>query len=256
MGKPETQSAAKIAIVDTETDPFEYGKRVEPFMVGFYCDNAYQHFWGGDCIKQFFEFIRSIDEPLIIFAHNGGKFDFMFWVREFDEDLQIINGRIMKGWVGHHQFRDSYGIFPLPLSTFADHKNFDMEKMKAENREKHSSEIIEYNRRDCVSLHILVSEFFAEFGDHLTIGQTAFERLNETQKVERIGQRKDAFFRQFYYGGRCQCFASGIVTGPIKIFDVNNMYGSVMRDCLHPVSEDCEIEDKLTDDTDFAVIVA
>jgi len=69
----------KLAVIDLETDPFQHGRLPEPFLSGF--DNGEQvvEFWGDDCILRLVEFLATLKEPHIIYAHNGGKFDFFYF---------------------------------------------------------------------------------------------------------------------------------------------------------------------------------
>lgn len=253
----------KIAVVDTETDPFIYGQVPQPFVVGFYDGTRYLTFWGDDCREKFIEFLRSESEPFLIYAHNGGKFDFFFFVEFLEDHLHIQNGRIVKCFIGQHELRDSYSIIPVALDKFegvnkkqALTENDYLLKFRRESREAYRHFILDYLRADCLALYDGVNAFRVEFGDKLTIGSTAMKELKKFHQFEVGGSNYDSDFRQYYFGGRNQCFASGIIKGDYKIFDVNSMYPFVMRDFQHPVSTSYNVNVKLTPRTTFARIIA
>lgn len=127
----------RIASCDCETDPFLYGRTPKPFAWGFYDGESYVYFWGTDSTAEFIDYIKD-EENLIIYAHNGGKFDFFYLLKWLDPDIQIINGRIAKATLfgGRVELRDSYLILPLPLSAH-DKDSIDYNKMEANVRELH-----------------------------------------------------------------------------------------------------------------------
>lgn len=222
-----------VATADTETDPFLHGRTPEPFSVGLYYDGIYIDFWGDDCIAQFLEKLKEIKTPLRIYMHNGGKFDFFFFLEHLGNPVKIINGRIVVAHIGIHEFRDSYAIIPVPLKTYAK-DDIAYWKFERRCREKYKPEIQAYQKTDCIYLHELVDAFNKRFGDRLTIGGTAIKELEKVHKFQKGDELHDAKFRPFYYGGRVEAFKPGKHRGKIKVFDVNSMYPSVMRDQIHP----------------------
>ena len=132
----------KLAVIDLETDPFQHGRLPEPFLSGFDNGESVVEFWGDDCILRLVEFLATLKEPHIIYAHNGGKFDFFYFFQYLENPVRIINGRIVEATIGKHIFRDSYAILPVPLKT---HGKLEIEywKFEKEHREKHKAEIIE-----------------------------------------------------------------------------------------------------------------
>lgn len=73
-GKPKSRI---IATIDIETRQW-----VHPYAVGFYDGSEYRDFLGEDCIAQALRFVL---QPKYIgywiYAHNGGNFDFTFFLR-------------------------------------------------------------------------------------------------------------------------------------------------------------------------------
>src|SRR5690242_998675 len=200
----------KIATIDLETDPFEYGKLVKPFCGGFYDGSRCITIWGLDCIDRLVETLGRESEPLVIYAHNGGRFDFFYFMPYIRDNIRIINGRIVQATLGRHELRDSYAIMPFPLADY-DKDSIDYEKMRAEVREQHRDEILKYLRKDLTALHELVTAFHSEFGDKLTIGSASMKQIKIRHKFAVGGPAYDAQWRErFYFGGRNQVFKSGI----------------------------------------------
>lgn len=254
-----------IAVVDTETDPFAKGFIVQPFCLGFDTGSAYYEFWGDDCVKQFFDFLAAETAEgieYVIYAHNGGKFDFFFFLDYLDADQTplIMGGRLVKIFFAGQEFRDSYAIIPQSLASYQK-DTIDYQDFTRDKRERHRVAILKYMRADCRYTRELIVGFHDMFGDKLTIASASLPMLNsftgfESFKSEGIDER----FRAYYYGGRNQVFESGYLKPkPGKqwlVYDRNSMYPAVMRDALHPVSNKPELQTGIDKDTDFACIVA
>lgn len=225
--KPRT-----IAVIDAETDPFQFERVPKPFCWGFYDGVEFRTFWGDDCTARLLAFLAE-REPLLIYAHNGGHFDFFFLLDFLANPLKIINGRIVETRLGPHVMRDSWAIMPFKLAEFAKDQ-IDYTLLERENRERNRAEIITYLRTDCVSLHTLCVAFNRRFGDRLTIGGTSLAALREMHPFENTNSGHDARFRPFYFGGRVQAIERGILKGAWKVYDVNSMYPYVMANFWHP----------------------
>lgn len=231
-----------IAVVDFETDPFLYGRDPRPFAAGFYDGEIYKEFWGDDCAQQLVDYIISRKDPLCIYAHNGGKFDFFYFLELgiIENPVLIIHGRIVKAkFLGIHEIRDSYAIMPAPLakignSKIGQKKEIDYQLMERSVREKHKKEILEYMKPDCVILWNAVFEFRERYGNKLTVGAMAISELGKFHHVSRQNKGHDIRFRKYYFGGRVQCFESGHLSGDFKIYDVNSMYPFAMAEFNHP----------------------
>jgi hypothetical protein len=262
--KPYPMKEAKktIAIVDCETDPFAPDFLVKPFAIGFETPDRYVDFWGDDCVKQFFDYLDTLEERFIIYAHNGGKFDFYFFLAYLAQNTspRIINGRLVQIFFGKQEFRDSYAIVDIPLAKF--HKDeIDYQKFTRERREKNKAEIRHYLRTDCAYLFELVKEFHSRFGDKLTAASAALQILHSFHGFEKITcETIDAKFREYYFGGRVQCFETGLLRptpgNRFRVVDRNSMYPSAMCEAEHPISASYELNDKITERTDFATVIA
>lgn len=254
-----------IAVVDTETDPFAVGVAVKPFALGFDTGDRYVDFWGDDCVEQFFAYLATLTangDEFIIYAHNGGKFDFFFFLPFLDAEQTplIMGGRLVKIFFQGQEFRDSFAIIPQGLSSYQkdeiDYDNFTRDK-----RERHKAEILKYQRSDCAYTRELIVGFHEMFGDKLTIASAALCMLNSYHGFEKFGgEGLDDRFRKYYFGGRNQCFETGVLRprhgSKFYLYDRNSMYPAEMRDTLHPISNRPTLQSKIDADTDFACIEA
>lgn len=248
------KSNKRIAVVDTETDPFLYDRVPKPFGLGYYDGESYREYFGddGECVAQFVDYLESLDdeekEGLIIYAHNGGKFDFHFFLNYMDEDIVVINGRLSKIYVRGVEFRDSYLLLPLPLSA---HQKDTVDYAIFEKDERYKSEnfktIRDYLKSDCIYLHDWITKFAERFGNPLTLPSASFKQLKETgYKTENTNTRYDDKFRIYYYGGRTEVFKGGHHTGDIIYQDINSAYPKAMMD-WHPYGNEIITMDYLPD---------
>lgn len=247
----------RIAVIDFETDPFLHGRLPRPFAWGFYDGERYVEHWQSnawetnECTNVLVNFLLDQRDDYLILAHNGGKFDFLFFVERLTGGLRIVNGRILEARLGHHVIRDSYGILPIPLAKLGGKLSIDYKLMERDVREHHRDEIMRYLRVDCEELYKAVTLFYEEFGDALTIGGTAMKQLEKFHPYDKGNERFDAEFRKYYYGGRCQCFETGIIEAPIQVRDINSSYPRTMRDDKHPVTTDHTFGVRITKATCF-----
>lgn len=228
-----------IAVFDLETDPFLFGREPKPFAAGFYDGSEYRDFWGDDCVFQLLQFLESSPKEYYLYAHNGGKFDFIYLVRakKLQNPVKVINSRIVSAKLGKHILRDSYAILPVPLAAH-DKGEIDYAWFESDCRDEHKDDILEYLARDCESLYALVSAFVDRFGVQLTIGGTAIKEVRKYHPFETRDAEHDATFRPYYFGGRVECFERGKIQGDFSVYDVNSMYPFVMSDRLHPTGRD------------------
>lgn len=253
----------RVCVYDTETDPFAEGRIVAPFSVGFYDGECYVDFWGDDCIAQFFAHLAEhyADEELMIYAHNGGRFDFYFQLDYLDKEQEpfIMQGRLVSAMFGGQEFRDSYRIIPSPLAGY-NKTVIDYAKFERDVRDKHKKEILSYLKDDCIYLYDLVKAFHDDFGDRLTIGSTALPILRSFHDYRTLTAKADENLRPFYYGGRCQAFETGILRAPLgstfKVYDRNSMYPAVMLEEKHPVGFGYTISRDITPNTAFVLVEA
>jgi hypothetical protein len=175
------------------------------------------------------------DQDTVFYAHNGGKFDCMFFIQKYGEgNLQLISNRVAEFKVGKATFRDSYSLYAEPLKSF-NKVEIDYTKLEADVRHLHMEEISHYLKMDCVYLHQLLYHYFKEFGNKITHASNGWKRWKDIEKVKpkRTSREYFDFFRSFYYGGRVECFNKGYFKRDIFSADIVSSYPYAMM-AKHP----------------------
>ena len=240
---PATRS---IWTLDCETDPFEKEVIPHPFIWGLYDGEAddYHEFSDADEVAKFIS-----DKEILIYAHNGGRFDYHYMKPHFNSDdpIMVIGQRIARFRIGLAELRDSTNLLPVPLADFQKTK-VDYSIMKAGERDKpHNRRIIElYLKSDCVNLYNFLREFFGRYGRNLTQASAAMKYWSVKYKKEPPRQTEANFkaMQPFYYGGRVQCFAHGYRETRFKVLDINSAYPYAMT-FQHPFSTDRQADHSL-----------
>ncbi len=224
-----------ISVADSETDPFKRGRVPAPFIWGFHVPETgeYQEFFD---TADFIEYVSG--QEMICYAHNGGKFDWHFILKEIGdwEPMTVINGRLAKFRIGNCEFRDSFNIIPAPLAAFQkeeiDYAIFEPgEREKPENMQR----IREYLKSDCIYLGQMVTEFLDTYGMNLTQASASMKIWSKMSGIKRPKSSKYYYDEmcKYYYGGRVQCFSLGIVKKPFKVIDIKSAYPYAMTH-FHP----------------------
>ncbi len=239
---------------DLETDPFRgpshpKGERIpESFCAGFYDGKICHTDWGKNHmkihVKRIMDFSKKQDKKVLVYYHNGGKFDAHFMLAEIlvilktlfkdmEQELKLfcIGSRIVEIETPFCSFRDSFALIPKPLKSFAKKEEIDIEKLEPEVREKHRDEITKYLRQDCIGLYDGLSDFFRLYGNGLTLASTAFKILARDfgGKIRRTNEGYDEKFRKAFFAGRVQFFGLGkfgILDGKkrYEIVDINSSF--------------------------------
>lgn len=247
---------------DTETDPFHWcsdtackkcggkGRVPQPFLHGLY-NGATEEYLEFESIEKFIEHIQQ--QRALVYAHNGGKFDYHPLRQYFntDEPIMLINGRIARFRIGAAEFRDSLNIFPnTRLSDFGVKTEIDYSKMEPETRviPEVKKEISLYMKQDCVGLWEQVDRYRLSFGKGLTQAGTSmkyWEKHHWKDKAPRQTRTQFLRCKPFYYGGRVQCFEQGNCIGQeFEVADINSAYPRAMLEA-HPISPAAEESDCL-----------
>jgi hypothetical protein len=227
----------KIATADCETDPFKKWRVPRPFVWGFYDGETYHQF---EKTADFVAHVREFDG--IVYAHNGGKFDWHFFLDELEafDEVMIINGRLARFQLGLAELRDSYNIIPVPLAAYkkdkVDYKIFEHDKRYIP---KNWKIITDYLKSDCVYLYELVERMIDDYGLHLTQAGAAMSQWKDMAELGVPESDPDYYDRLFpyYYGGRVQCFETGVLDGNFAVYDINSAYPFAML-VKHPYSTD------------------
>jgi hypothetical protein len=249
----------ELAVFDCETDPFALESAranvfPRPFLCGFKSYETYVSFWGSDCIEQMMSWLDAQETRYLIYVHNGGRFDFNFLYDYVEEPVFIIRSNLVEFSQGvknrkpHHVWRDSLRIIPVALSEF--HKtSIDYAKLQKHRRDRYRKEIEAYQRADCEDLFALVKAFVQRFEDEkgnipITIGQLAMKEFKALHEFVGASESTDEDMRDWYFGGRTQCFAAGVLKGPWVYYDINSSYPYAMKAFWHPTTDDWDEVDK------------
>lgn len=239
-----------IGTYDTETDGFHNcqdltcskcggkGRIPQPFLHGLYDGENYQEF---ETIQDVIAFVEQ--KRMIWFAHNGGKFDYhpLRPYMNTDQPVMLIAGRLAQFHIGESEFRDSLNIFPnTRLADFGVKNEIDYALMEPGVRDDPNirSQISSYMRQDCVGLYEQVARYRRDYGKNLTQAGASmryWEKHHFEAKAPRQTKRQFDRCKPFYYGGRVQCFESGVRDTSFKVADVNSAYPYAMMH-KHPIS--------------------
>lgn len=261
-----SRAPRRLGTYDTETDGFHncedldcpkchgIGRVPKPFLHGIYLDDP-EEYVEFETVADVVEFVQS--RRILLYAHNGGKFDFhpLRPYMNTDQPIRLINGRISEFRIGEATFRDSLNIFPnTRLSDFGVKSDIDYEKMEPGVRDIPAvrKEISLYMQQDCKGLYEQVSRFRREYGTNLTQAGTMmklWEKQHYGQKAPRQSKKQFERCRPFYYGGRVQCFESGVATTQFRVADINSAYPRAMLE-KHPISPGASESRRLPRDTE------
>lgn len=242
--KKKQKRIENIAILDFETDPFDASEelKIAPFLAVLYG----QQFepvviWEEDedrFIEKVIAAIEALPEKYTIYAHNGGRFDYLFLIKRLRGVVSFKGRGIMSATVGNHELRDSFHIIPERLANWQKDK-FDYSLLKKGTRAGHRKQIIDYCIADCRYLLEIVTQFVEGFGFKLTIGQAAMTELRKFYEVPKLYDGFDNYLRQWFYGGRVECLKGrGDFVGAYKLYDVNSLYPYVMAHFAHPIGSE------------------
>lgn len=222
-----------------------------PFLWGAYegTSDTYYQFETVAQLSLWFVQLEHERKGQLFYAHNGGKFDYHFFRDQInsDENILIINGRLAKFKVGEHEFRDSLNIFPnTRLKDFGIKSDIDYAKMEKSIRHLHMAEIGAYLRQDCVGLWEVISRYRRDFGKQLTQATASMRTWSKMAGREPPRQTRGEHLalKKYYYGGRVQCFESGVKRTDFEVYDINSAYPFAMRN-VHPISTVPSVSDQL-----------
>ena len=241
---PRRSTSKEFVTIDAETDPFQAGRIPQPFIWGCYhgTDRSYYEFSDKGALLG-----HLAGRNLIVYAHNGGKFDFHYLRDDIDSDkaIMVIAGRLASFKIGECEFRDSINILVNPLRAFAK-EQIDYSKLEAAVRHQHMPEIRQYLKSDCVNLWDTIARYFAEYGRGMTAAGSAMRFWKKTYKVPMTPQTagQSLRYRDYYFGGRVECFATGHKRENFSVVDINSAYPRAMLE-KHPIAPDAVMEDHL-----------
>ncbi len=232
----------EIAILDMETDPFDNvsGQTIQPFVCCIYAPKLdYVIIWENNIeafIQAVVDTINALPNRYVIYAHNGGKFDFLFLISKIRGKVAFKGRAIMSAKIGEHELRDSLHIIPTKLASYKK-DDFDYSKLKRNVRNRYREEIITYLKSDCFYLYDIVKSFVDTYGSKISIGQASMSLIKKAYpQCQTISEEKDEQLREFFFGGRVECLkGAGDFVGDYNYYDVNSMYPDVMAHEKHPI---------------------
>lgn len=246
-------------------------------MAGFYDGRNYHFCDSIDALLN--RILAKRNRDRIIFAHNGGRFDFLFLFDALTKKNKKVS-LITQGprvtalkieitkptkrwdkkkhkwvWSGAHYItlQDSVALLPRKLEQLCEtfkpeHMkmtgaiDFEKEKVSKDN-ELHR----QYLEADCKCLWEILDKYrqlpyIRDVGFKMTLASTALAAWRTTLK-EKIRTTPDdiqEFVRHSYAGGRCEIFRQVMPKG--ACYDVNSLYPTMMLKPL-PVEYICESRD-------------
>lgn len=238
---------------DLETNSL--GKRsgnVEVKIVGYYNGKKDLYF---DTVSLFTDYLLSRScRNYKIYAHNGGKFDFLPIVEELSKrkvpyHLTQIAGRLAQVKIitdnsNRVTLRDSICILPDKLKNLT--KAFKVENQKGEidfdkeEFDKNNPRHMSYLKDDLYGTYQVLAKFFntekvRDVRPKLTIASTALAVHRTTLKnpVRKSPNYIQNFVRQSYVGGRVEIFKHDGTA--LNSYDFNSLYPYCMRSFPVPV---------------------
>ena len=240
---PRKKKSYRIGAIDCETDPFEPGQFVQPFIWGVLLDDGdYREF---EKTEGLVEWLQAQTDPLILYAHNGGKFDYHFLREaiEADSPISVIAGRLARCAIGRVELRDSLNLFGQTRLADFSKEEIDYRLMRRDVRSAHMPEIRKYLKSDCVNLLTIVTKFLERYGMQFTQAGASMKywakhhapRDPATSRgyIPKQSAAQFQTYSPFFFGGRVQCFASGYERRDFSVVDINSAYPRAMLDA-HP----------------------
>lgn len=223
-----SEKPRKLITIDCETDPFKFGRIPTPFIWGTFDGKKFQYFNNTEDLMEYLS-----HEYAIIYAHNGGNFDYDF-LKEYLEPykrIKIINERLSEFKIKNCVFRDSFLILPIALKQYKK-DDIDYEILEKESRDipENRAKIIKYLEGDCRYLYEIVAEFRKTYGGKLTLASSSLFTWSKMsgEKIPKTNKYFYDTFKPYYHGGRVSTFKLGVFEKNIQVWDINSAYPFAM----------------------------
>jgi len=242
--KEEIIKKKEVAVFDIEAR-----NRTEIVIIGYYDKNGYTYF---NDVNSFLDFILKRDNAKInYYAHFGGRYDFLALIENLiNRNLQLepilSQSRIilLKIRKGKYTFNliDSFNLLPLSLKEIG--SKFGLEKKEFDFNTDFDDwdKLVDYNKRDCEVLYKAITEFQETINKlggcvKLTLASTSLDLFRRKFLKTTVADNSnlEEYFRQAYYGGRCEVFKK--YGSPCIYSDFNSLYPSVMKNSLMPIGK-------------------
>lgn len=254
----------------------------EPYALGVHDGQSTIVFKGRDCVSSFLElFLRKKYRGMIAYAHNGGRFDFLFFLETLRKDSRFSGYEIdflkMGGSIvsinvrkDKHKWilRDSYKLLPFKLADIGAKFSLDVRKgeldhskINWDNWESLESEWRPYLENDCIVLYQALrrqeewsrEKYGVTLKRNITLPSVAKDTFQKNYLKGAIPSHKwcEDDIRRAYFGGRVEIFKPRITNA--NYYDVNSLYPHVMRNRPMPVGR--PVKGKMTLN-DFGIVKA
>lgn len=265
------QRPKPVAALDIETTPGKYGEKPTPICVCIKSNDLRfaVKFWGDDCILEASQFLVGQKVKGRLLAHNGGKFDFGYFVHDPGKK-RVIGSRLLASSVTGWETLDTMLLMPTALKNLG-HGQESKGEMRLEWHHLDATEeqreyILTYCLQDCDVLLKAYSRFCKVFtGDESkackdTAASNAFTALKGIYKdapatAWQTTKEYDDRIRPYYHGGIVNTFGHARdIEGVFTMVDANSMYPAAMKNYQHPVSNRVVdvVDPKLTRDGKLA----
>lgn len=226
----------KFATADIETNRW-----IKFLMLGFFDGSEYKIF---SKVNDFLDYITKKEySGLVIYFHNGGRFDFLFLIEEImnrgkvrfiEKSTGLLSIRFQYKNI-NLEFRDSFAILPSSLEKLIETFNIKEKKIKIDFKINHkfSDKLLqEHLKNDCISLYRILEQVKEkEKYLSLTIASHSFRKFREDffyGNIWNVNKCFDFYFRKnFYKGGRVEVFR-GYRNKTLYYYDINSLYPFVM----------------------------
>ncbi|MEO5348850.1 MAG: DNA polymerase [Magnetococcus sp. YQC-3] len=213
---------------------------------------------------------------LNIFLHNGGRFDFNFFMDfifnanptdiYFESGIPLgasifllnIHYRVNDNFVVRFKFYDSTKLLAFSLKTLT--HSFDVEHKKLDIKyrdiDKVDEDLIKYLEHDCKGHYEVLDKFYN--WDLVKKSKPCFTMASQSLAVFRtfmnynipsLDETVDKFVHRAYFGGRTEIFKPYFCSQSeyINAYDVNSLYPSQMKDQIIHYEPHNETVSKFTD---------
>lgn len=259
----KTQQKEKVLIFfDYETLALE---KPLPYALGWSISNSPEIYYsfGKLCTIKFLAFLQKLkNQTYIMFAHNGGRFDFLFFLQIImgKKDYSIIKIIEQHGRISYIRFcykclnknitficLDSYCFLPFSLKTIGESFKLPIQKGEIDHCKmtsfkivkKFQNQIVSYLIKDIIVLKDALLMFNKVLFKHFNVLFYNFISLSSISKfifktqyykpikypIFRLKIEFDRLFRtKAYFGGRTECFFQGHIKGPLWYYDFTSLY--------------------------------
>jgi hypothetical protein len=192
--------------------------------------------------------LDNLNDKDIVYAHNGGKYDFLFllnYIKKYKikiREIKIIHASLVMIRIEYNkkliEFRDSFAILPVSLKQLT--IDFDVEHKKLEmdyNLGLNDTKFKEYFENDLKGLYEVLARS-DDLTNSYTIASASMKIfLNKFYSIKPSNNsfKIDDIFRKGYYGGRVEIFK--MYGENLHYYDINSLYPSVMYDNKFPLLE-------------------